>query len=386
MRRLGCNPRVDWKAAVESVGLTFHTHLQGETPQPYWCESAYYEFTAAEVDRLEKAIRDLHYLLIDVAEQVVARGLWERLAIPEHAVPMIERSWQADDFSLYGRFDLAFIPGGEPKLLEYNADTPTSLVEASVAQWHWLQAKQPGMDQFNSIHERLIDAWKRYGSLYPSLRLIDFTSVSENLEDEQTISYLVDTAQQAGFRTRWTEIGEIGYDNDRQCFVPGGGPDAEPIVACFKLYPWEWLFREEFGQFITEAPTFWIEPPWKALLSNKAILALAWEQHQGHPNLLPCFFEPEPLGGSFVKKPKLSREGANITIQRKGDLPTSTGGDYGQDGYVYQALADLPVFDGIRPVVGGWVVDHEPAGMGIREADGLITDNFSRFVPHCFAC
>ena len=50
-----------------------------------------------------------------------------------------------------------------PRLLEYNADTPTALLEASVAQWFWLQDCFPTADQFNSIHERLIDALMKYG-------------------------------------------------------------------------------------------------------------------------------------------------------------------------------------------------------------------------------
>ncbi len=34
------------------------------------------------------------------------------------------------------------------------------------------------------------------------------------------------------------------------------------------------------------------------------------------------------------------------------------------------------------PVPGGWVIGGEPAGLGIREDDGVITTNFSRFEPH----
>lgn len=243
------------------------------------------------------------------------------------------------------------------------------------------------MDQFNSLHERLIAAWKRYGTLNPSLRMLDFTSVEQNLEDEQTVSYLMDTAMQAGFKTRWSAIGDIGYDTKQQIFVSGdrGIVPPEPVVSCFKLYPWEWLFHEEFGQHLPEAPTFWVEPAWKALLSNKAILAVAWEKFPQHPNLLPCYFTPEPLRGNYVRKPKLSREGANITVMRDGQVVTETTGDYGEEGYVYQALAEIPSFSGRRPVFGGWVVDHEPAGMGIRESDGLVTDNVSRFIPHFFA-
>jgi glutathionylspermidine synthase len=386
MRRLNSTPRQDWQAKVEKIGLSYHTH---ETPiglKPYWNESACYEFTADEVDQAEKAIADLHALLIEAAGVVVDKGCWDRLGIPDHAVPMIERSWESDDFSLYGRFDLAWTPGDVPKLLEYNADTPTSLIEAAVAQWMWLQDVRPGMDQFNSLHERLIDAWKRYGQLNSSIQLVDFTSVKDNLEDEQTVSYLMDTAMQAGFKTRWSAIGDIGFDKRQKIFVCGdqGLMPAEPIVSCFKLYPWEWLFNEEFGKQLPDAPSFWIEPAWKALLSNKAILAIAWEKFPHHPNLLPCYFDADRFGRDYVRKPKLSREGANISVFRDGEAVVQTVGDYGEEGYVYQALAEIPSFDGNRPIFGGWVVDHEPAGMGIRESDGLVTDNVSRFVPHFF--
>ncbi len=386
MRRLPSAPRPDWPARVENVGLTYHTHESADGPRPYWDESACYEFSAAEVDRLEKVIHELHHLLIDVADDIVTRGNWAQLGLPASAVPLIERSWADDDFSIYGRFDFAWMPGGAPKLLEYNADTPTALIEASVAQWHWLQDVKPGMDQFNSLHERLIAAWKRYGETTGAAGMIDFTSVPDNLEDEQTISYMMDTALQAGFQSRFTAIDQLGYDSGRRCFVPGdaaSGPDR--ITNCFKLYPWEWLLREQFGAFLPTAKTRWIEPIWKALLSNKAILALAWEKNPNHPNLLPAFFSGEKLGSSYIKKPKLSREGANVTLVRNGATVLATEGSYGSEGYIYQAIAEIPEFDGNHPVVGGWVVDHEPAGMGIRESTSLITDNLSRFVPHFFS-
>ena len=386
MKRISSIARSNWPRLVENIGLTYHQHEQSGGTKPYWNEHACYEFSAQEIELVEKAIRDLHSLLIDVADDVVTRGDWATLSIPEHAIPLIERSWAADDFSLYGRFDFAWMPDGAPKMLEYNADTPTTLVEAAVAQWHWLQDSKPGQDQFNSIHERLVAAWGRYRGLHPSLQLVDFTSLANNLEDEQTVSYLMDTAQSGGFKTRWTDIEQLGWNQVDGTFVCGerGALPTEVMVAIFKLYPWEWLLNEPFGRHIPDAPSFWIEPPWKALLSNKAIMALAWSKYPGHPNLLPCFLDEVSAGRNYVRKPKLSREGANVTVVKNASKVIETGGDYGEEGFVYQAIAEIPDFNGNRPVFGGWVVDHEPAGLGVRESDGLVTDNSSRFVPHFF--
>jgi glutathionylspermidine synthase len=370
MQRHVCQPRIDWREKVEALGLTYHSHEHG----PYWDESACYELTSAEVDMLETAANSLHRLCLGAAEAVIERGWWERLSIPEHAIQAIVRSWERDDFSLYGRFDLSFDGSGPPKLLEYNADTPTALVEAAVAQWFWLQELHPGADQFNSIHERLIEAWRRWLG-----KTIHFSSIKENPEDEQTVLYLQDTCHQAGVDTRSVFVEDIGWDKRQEQFVD---LDLTPLRHCFKLYPWEWLWHEEFSSHLAAHSVQFIEPTWKMLLSNKGLLPILWELFPCHPNLLPAFDNPAPLLGSYVCKPKLSREGSNVTWLEGGAVLEQSGGDYGAEGYIFQALAPMPAFDCHHPVFGLWMVDHEAAGLGIREDTHRITSNLSRFVPH----
>jgi glutathionylspermidine synthase len=372
MHRHACPPRPDWRARVERVGLTYHSHAAA----PYWDESACYELTLAEVNTLEAAANTLHHLCIAAAEAVIANDWWARLGIPTPAVPAIQRAWDRDDFSLYGRFDLSYDGTQPPKLLEYNADTPTALVEAAVAQWFWLQDTRPEADQFNSIHERLITAWQRWAG-----QTIHFSSVKDQPEDEMTVLYLRDTCEQAGVRTEPVFIEDIGWDAGRRQFVDLVG---RPLARCFKLYPWEWMWHEEFGRPLAEADVQFIEPTWKMLLSNKGLLPILWELFPDHPNLLPAYEHAAALGGSYVRKPKLSREGSNVVWVEHGAIIEETGGDYGEEGHIYQAVAALPEFAGQHPVFGVWVVDHEAAGLGIREDSRRITGNLSRFVPHYF--
>ena len=372
MKRHACEPRSDWRAKVESVGLTYHSHESG----PYWDESACYELSAAEVDALESAANTLHTLCIEAAEAVIENAWWSRLGIPAIAVPTILNSWERDDFSLYGRFDLAYDGASPPKMLEYNADTPTALVEASVAQWFWLQETHADADQFNSIHERLIEACRRFSG-----GTIHFSSIKDHPEDEMTVLYLRDTCEQAGVRTKPVFIEDIGWDANAKRFVDLAG---DAIERSFKLYPWEWLWHEEFGPHLASDNVRFIEPAWKMLLSNKGLLPILWELFPGHPNLLPAHETAAPLGESYIRKPKLSREGANVTWVERGETVEASGGDYGEEGFVFQAVANMPEFDGNRPVFGVWMVDHEAAGLGIREDTRRITGNLSRFVPHFF--
>jgi glutathionylspermidine synthase len=159
--------------------------------------------------------------------------------------------------------------------------------------------------------------------------------------------------------------------------------EMEPIKNIFKLYPWEWLAAEQFGQniLLDTNKTFWIEPAWKMILSNKAILPILWQLYPNCEYLLPAYFDEHDLK-DYVKKPIFSREGSNIEMVKHYGIIEKTSGEYGAEGFIYQQLFKLPEFDDNYPVIGSWIIGQEPAGLGIREANGLITDNKSRFVPH----
>jgi glutathionylspermidine synthase len=376
MRRLTIDPRPNWQKRVEEYGLYYHT-LRGET---YWDESACYQFTTYEVDRIEEATNALHAMCLELVQEVIDNRMFGLFLIPKEFEEYVARSWEEDEPSIYGRFDLAFDGVDAPKLLEYNADTTTALVEASVAQWFWLKDVDERGDQFNSIHDHLIDAWKAL--LARDGGPIHFAAQSHEVdtpEDYITAEYMRDTAIQAGAKTSFIDITDIGWDRARRCFVDNTG---FPIHRCFKLYPWEWMVNEEFAAQLRESKTRWVEPAWKMILSCKSILPLLYERHPDSPFLLPASFDALPTG-SYVKKPVHAREGANIELVVDGRVAQVTDGPYVGGPYVYQALApQLKPHDGRYPVIGSWVVNGEACGMGIREDASRITGNTSRFVPH----
>jgi glutathionylspermidine synthase len=314
-------------------------------------------------------------------QSIIDRGIFDRLAIERWLADDIVETWQAGAPSVYGRFDLRYDGMNSPKLLEYNADTPTSLIEAAVAQWNWLQSVRPDGDQFNSIHEKLIARWRAIRPTLPGVvPVLHFTCVKDSDEDLGNLEYLRDTALQAGLDTRHIHIEDIGWSDGENAFVD---LDGNPIRALFKLYPWEWMMRDEFGKNVPRARLAVFEPAWKLVLSCKALLAILWELYPDHPNLLPAYFEAGKLGERYVRKPFYSREGANVEIHGPRGVYAQPG-TYGAEGYVYQGYAPLPDFDGNYPVIGSWIVGDEPAGIGIREDVTPVTRNTSRFVPHYF--
>lgn len=387
MRRMTLTPRADWAAKAEAVGFVYHSTAGA----PYWDESAAYAFSLPEIDMLEHIAEHMHALCLELVDEVVqSPALLELLAIPLSYRDFIADSWRTRQPSLYGRFDFAYDGQAAPKLYEYNADTPTSVFEAATFQWLWLEellasgALEPRTDQFNSLYDKLR---ARFATLFPSGGFVHFAADVADAggdapEDRQTVRFFEDLATQAGIEPKFVAMRDIGVTADNK-FVDADGFE---LQAAFKLYPWEQMLREPYAPNLPQAGVRWIEPAWKAILSNKGILPLLWERHPEHPNLLPAFFEDdsrsEMLGASYARKPLFSREGADIALVRDGVADPVLEQGYGVEGYIRQALHPAPEFDGHRPVIGAWIVGDEAAGIGIREDDGAVTSNLARFVPH----
>lgn len=396
MWRHGAKPRDGWADKVRSQGLIYPFTLKEDgTQMPYWNESAWYELTMDEVLHLERVTDEL-YAMCRHAASVMAnddRFTDETLGLAKGSLELIRESAVREDPSIYARFDLTW-NGVEPKMLEINGDTPTGLVETAVIQWNWLEDVFPETDQWNSVHERLVKWWSEHRERgeFPRNQVHFLNSDSDTSgEEEMTVCYMRDTAAMAGLETFGHPIQQLGYDLNARRFV-----DAEDnqVRTAFKLYPWEDMMDEEFGAHVRNGserePVRWVEPPWKMLLSTKAILAVLWELYPGHPNLLEAHIGSPGDMLEWVAKPFHGREGSNIRIHRIANLDGEdiiNPGPYDTDPNltVYQEYQELPWFDGNRVVIGSWVIGGVAAGCLFRESDGPITDYYSRVVPHAIA-
>ena len=397
MRKVSLDERPDWRVHAEDVGFTF-ADMHGE---PYWDETSAYSFTLDQIEsELEDPATALHAMCRQaVAEIIGSEQLLDRLAIPQAHRDLVAESWRRGDPEIYGRFDLAYDGAGPAKLLEYNADTPTSLYESAAFQWQWLEDQlaagilPAGSDQFNGIHEALV---ARFGEIFEEGSDLHFTAVAGNPEDYGTVEAMGWAAREAGLGAHYCDLDKIALSDDGQFL----DDENRRIAVLFKLYPWEDLLRDDYANHIAGSGCLFLEPAWKALLSNKGLLPVLWQMFEGHPNLLPAFFEADITSGDgpataafaraetqmeagHVRKPILSREGASVTILKSGEIiEQSKNTAYAEHPLVLQAYQPLPEFDGFRPVVGAWVVGETCVGIGMREDRSRITQDLSRFKPH----
>ncbi len=384
MIRLPIKERPHWREQAKDFGFKFHT-MHGKA---YWDETAYYQFTLEQIEKgIEDPTAEIHQMCLAVVDKVVNDAeLLQKFKIPETFWGALKRSWEQGDPSLYSRFDFAYDGTTPAKFYENNADTPTSIYESGFWQWLWLEDSvrsghiHRNADQFNSLQEKLIERFRQICSS-SNQPYFYFSCCKDTEEDRGTVQYLEDCANEAGIPTKFIYIEDIGH-GEGDVFTD---LDNQVIELMFKLYPWEFMQREEFSSLINKNSTQWIEPIWKSILSNKALLPMLWKMFPNHPNLLPSFFEDEldnSLGIDLVKKPIFSREGSNISIIKNGKSIIDTMGPYGEEGFIYQAYHPLPKFGNNYTLIGSWLVDDKPAGISVREDTSIVTQDLSRYLPH----
>lgn len=393
MRRVVTKERFDWRERAQEFGFEFHT-MYGEA---YWDESAYYEFTLEQIENhIEDPTDEIHQMCLDVVDKVVNdEELISKFQIPEIHWDFIRRSWLNKEPSLYSRLDLAYDGTNPAKLYENNADTPTSLYESGFWQWLWLEDKissgvlHPNSDQFNSIQEKLIDRFRLMAEHNPE-QLLHFSCCKDTEEDRGTVQYLEDCAREAGIFTEFVFIEDIGLGALESQHSPSPvsvytDVKDQVISWMFKLYPWEFMLREAFGENLQNIDTTWVEPPWKAILSNKALMPILWQLFPNHPNLLPSFFEEKEAAQHlkhYVKKPIFAREGANVSVYQDGEVTYRSDGPYGEEGFIFQEFNPLPNFGDNYTLIGSWLIGDQSAGISVREDKSLITQDLSRYLPH----
>jgi len=375
---------------LESLGFVWHT----DSDESSYISDELVLISEDEAEAYYEATNTLYDMYVEAAEHVVQNNLFHEIGIPFNLIDVIKESWESDvHWHLYGRFDLAGGVDGKPiKLLEFNADTPTSLFETAIVQWAML--KKNGLEeesQFNALYEALVDNFKRLVTLEEDVSTFEerydgwhflFTSVKGNSEEENTVRLLQHIATEAGFNTQFAYIDDIEFSPEDGIFY-----EDKNYELWFKLIPWEEIALEEsdlamlLSHIIKNQKAIIFNPAYTLLFQSKGLLKILWDLYPNHPLLLESAFEP--LGGTKqVKKPVFGREGGSVTIlDEKSNILEAVEGDYDNHKMVYQAYTELPTdINGDSYQVGVFYA-YEACGLAFRKG-GKILDNMSKFVGH----
>jgi len=362
---------------ADRIGYHYYRNADGSHA---WREDVCYELDAAALALVTRTAERLNALCMELVAEAVRRpdGL-DEFHIPRDLQGYIRDSWYRRDPFLIGRFDLAWCHG-QPKLIEYNADTPATLPESTQMQVTWHAQRGQPHDQAPLNASALIS---RLAHLHAEGRIdqiVHITPYPDNLEDATHALYYERWARQAGLTAVHCELKDLEVTTSGRFLHKG-----RIVNSMIRMYPWELMFRDRGARFLRDCGCSFLNPPWTALLSNKALLPALWRRHPGHPNLLAAGYTPDKSffgrNRAYVEKPIHARGGENIRIIKNGRQICAETGTYGAYRKIYQEFADHRI-DGMTASVGAWVVGNRFAGLTMRESPDPIIRHTSPIVPH----
>ena len=376
---------------LESIGFVWHTDSDNSS----YISDEIVVISEDEANAYYEATNELYDMFAQTGQYVIDNDLFHDLNIPFNLVEMIKESWENDvHWHLYSRFDLAGGIDGKPiKLIEFNADTPTSLFETAIIQWAMLKAN--GLDeasQFNNLYEALKDNFKRIITLDSDIEKFDeyysglgwkilFSSISGSSEDINTTKLLQHIATEAGLNTDFEFIENVQFNDE------GIYKNDELFEFWFKLIPWENIAIEEselaliLTQIIGDKKAIIFNPAYTLMFQSKGFMKILWDLYPNHPLLLETSFEPL-VGKKQVEKRCFGREGANVTIiNADQSIDEQTNGDYEGHKPIYQEYVEFPKDSNGNSYQAGVFYAYEACGLGFRRG-GKILNNMSKFVGH----
>jgi len=376
---------------LESIGFVWHTDSDNSS----YISDELVVISQAQAEAFYEATNELYDMFTNAGQYVIDNDLFHELNIPFNLVEVIKESWENDvHWHLYSRFDLAGGIDGKPiKLIEFNADTPTSLFETAIIQWAIL--KKNGLDessQFNNLYEALKDNFKRIITLYSDIEKFDeyysnlgwkilFSSISSSNEDINTTKLLQHIANEAGFNTDFEFIENINFSDD------GIFKEDKLFEFWFKLIPWEDIGIQEselaliLTEIIKEKKAIIFNPAYTLIFQSKAIMKILWDLYPNHPLLLETSYEPL-IGKKYVEKRAFGREGANTKIiNSDGSIDEETNGEYEGHKAIYQEYVEFPKDENGNFYQAGVFFAYEACALGFRRG-GKILNNMSKFVGH----
>ncbi|GCE50998.1 glutathionylspermidine synthase [Thermosporothrix hazakensis] len=346
------------------------------------------------------------------------------IGIPEAAIPYAHIVIPEMPAVMCGRYEFLMTAAG-PKLLEFNAETPTVVVElfhmnSQVCTDFGLRDPNVHCEtQLAQAIQSSIEGALRWLKQRPEQATIIFSSSTDKEERGTTEFYrhLLESRGPLPYQTAYQSLEALRVTDDALLTAEG-----KRVDVLYKLYPTEYLIKDESSdgtpiglallELVRRRQLAIINPPTAFVLQNKALVAVLWALHLAQSDLftheehrwieqylLPTYLAPHDaqgqpfIQGRHVIKPVYGREGISITVCHRGEVVEQSDLNFYSDQVmVYQQYTEPPTTtiqteDGrteVNLVHNCFVVAGEPSAVGVRAARKLIFDDFSYFLPVCY--
>ncbi|MFT6204056.1 MAG: glutathionylspermidine synthase [Spirosomataceae bacterium] len=357
-----------------------------------------------ELDLLTTQSHKAREIFEDATDRVIRKNQLGEFGVPTYFQEAIIKTWQEKENHplLLGRFDLC---GGFdrffslPKVIEFNADTCTTIPESTI--WQDLQMKKNGtsFQQLNTTSddlEKIIQkiTLKIAGDLNIPTKEINFLGTSlDYIEDRENVLTVLDAIPAENKNNpsvAYRPLADLTFDAKEGIFYELPNGEFLKVDIMFKMIPWDWIFANEpelaklLASIIMKDQCVIVNPPYTTLWQNKKFLSYITKYYPNNGVIAETYDEQYNYGNSFVKKPIYGRLGENISVIKNGKTVVNSSGDFESQQMVYQNYYPLlKDTDGYSYQIGIFTnAVNKASGLNFRyQKSEIITDECD-FMAH----
>ena len=354
-------------------------YLYNQTKFPYFKISSSFE------NKIKYVTEDIHNMFLKAVEYVISsEDEMKKFNISNKFWDLIKNSWIKfpKDFTYSGRLDLGFSSDCELKLFEYNTGCCGYLYETSILQNKLYESYVDlnGLCPGRMMTDKVINVWKNL--LHMTNSEIIYFVIDNEIDEVRLIEVISKILNNSGIKTKTCIAAEglyIGednkiYDNDNRL-----------VNLVYKTYSWNTIFNKIiknekilFADILINPNLTVIEPMWRTLIGNKAMLPIIYKMFPNCPYLLPTSYNPldEVFYNEYdiVEKSLIGRGSFDVKLLKKKEIKAT-------ENCIYQKKYDTFKDDGYFYVMGSWIIGNEYAGLILRHSKDIITSFNTTFTP-----
>ena len=348
--------------------------------------------------KIKKATEQLHSMFISATEHVLKdKSLYKLFNVSKNNWRLIGENFNRtkNDY-FYGRMDLGFsFDLNTIKLFEYNTGLCGDIYDTTDFQNnifnHFVMNNPNNTFTHKSLHSgyqlisELGQRWKELSSKCNN-KTVYFIASSTDKEEQLVLSSIFQGLKRHNIKYK------LSYDTNPIIESRNGilfdKETKEKIDILYKTHPWYCIFRnlncglencKSIYRYCLNKKTKIVEPMWKTVMGNKALLPYVYSLNRSNPYLIPSSFDPFDEcfeDDEWIIEKGLTGRGSmsTRTIRRK-DIKER------KNNVIYQRIFTENKYKGKYYIMGSYIVGKKFSGMFIKQSEKMINEYSCNVIP-----
>ena len=356
----------------------------------------YLTLSIKDYNIIKNKIERLHKIFIETTKKVLLnnneKNIYKKFNFSKNEWEFIKQNFNSNNNYLYGRMDLGFsFDLKQIKLFEYNTGLCGDIYDTTDFQNnifnHYVDDNLLKNNSFHSGFNLINDLGKRFEFLIKNKKnKTIYIICTNNKEENLVLNSLLQSMKNKNIKYKICRFFEgIKVDNNGNLI---DSENNEKIDLIFKTYSWYKIFENYnknknsfFKYFINNYNNVeYIEPSWKTIMGNKALLPYVYKYNKYNKNLIPSSFNPNDKifeKDEYIIEKGIKGRGSKLTKKiKKTDIKNNK-----KENVIYQKIFDKNFKKNYYYIMGAYIIGNKFSGFFVKQSNKIINDYNCNVIP-----